>query len=173
MFSKLFPDKFISSTYKIDFLELYNEGYRGIIFDIDNTLVPHGAPQNEKSLSLLRYLKEIGFEVLFLSNNKEPRVKSFNTPVNCKYIYKGGKPSSKGYIKAMQMMGTDINNTIFVGDQIFTDIWGAKRIGMFAILVKQIDSREEIQIVLKRFLEKIILLFYKKKCKKEGKIFME
>lgn len=169
----MFPDKYIDSTYHIDFKALYELGYRGIIFDIDNTLVPHGAPQNEQSLKLINSLKKMGFGVLFLSNNKEPRVKSFNEPVDCKYIYKGGKPMAEGYLKAMGMLGTEIKNTLFVGDQIFTDIWGARRVGIYSILVKQIDKKEEIQIVLKRILEKVILRMYKSKCKRLGKEYLE
>ena len=66
----------------------------------------------------------------------------------------------------MEIMGTDDSNTLFVGDQLFTDVWGAKRSGIRNILVKPIHPKEEIQIVLKRYLEKIVLHFYKKKQKK-------
>ena len=65
----------------------------------------------------------------------------------------------------MEMMGTNKENTLFVGDQLFTDIWGAKRIGIRNILVKPINKNEEIQIVLKRYLEKIILKEYRQKKK--------
>lgn len=60
-------------------------------------------------------------------------------------------------------MGTDRSNTLFIGDQLFTDVWGANRAGMYSILVKPIDPHEEIQIVLKRYLEKIVLFFYKRR----------
>ena len=69
----------------------------------------------------------------------------------------------------MELMGTDLSNTIFVGDQLFTDVFGAKRIGMRNILVRPIDPKEEIQIVLKRYLEKIVLHFYEKKGRKSEK----
>jgi len=166
MLKSLYPDKYIDSTYSIDFDQLYVDGYRGIIFDVDNTLVEHGAPQTDRSLKLINHLKSLGFKVLFLSNNKEHRVKSFNEAVSCQYIYKAGKPKKAGYIKAMEMMGTDIDNTLFVGDQIFTDVWGAKRTGIYSILVKPIDKKEEIQIILKRRIEWIVLLFYKRYLKK-------
>ena len=65
----------------------------------------------------------------------------------------------------MEIMGTDRSNTIFVGDQLFTDVWGAKRTGIRSVLVKPIHPKEEIQIVLKRYLEKIVLHFYKKTLK--------
>ena len=87
----LYPDEYLDSTYSIDFDQLYKEGYRGIIFDIDNTLVPHGAPADERAISLFAHLKELGFHCMLLSNNREPRVKMFNDAVHVNYIYKAGK----------------------------------------------------------------------------------
>ena len=75
---KLFPTEYYNSTYSIDFEKYYRLGYRGIIFDIDNTLVPHNAPQDKRSKELLNNLKDIGYIICFVSNNKEPRVKVFN-----------------------------------------------------------------------------------------------
>ena len=162
MFDMFFPDEYVSSTYIIPFEQLYKEGYRGVIFDIDNTLVMHGAPADERAKALFAKLKEIGFECCLLSNNKEPRVKMFNEDVQVNYIFDAHKPSTVNYKKAMELMGTDKNSTIFVGDQLFTDVWGAKRTGIRNILVKPIHPKEEIQIVFKRKLEKIVLYFYKK-----------
>ena len=118
----LYPGEYLDSTYEIDFDKLYKEGYRGIIFDIDNTLVPHGAPADERAILLFKHLKELGFRCMLLSNNKEPRVKMFNDAVHVQYIYKAGKPKPAGYRKAMEQLGTDTSNTLFVGDQIFTDV---------------------------------------------------
>ena len=164
MLERFYPDLYLDSAYQIDFGEYYKKGYRGIIFDIDNTLVPHGAPADARSIELIGRLKEMGFGVVFLSNNKEPRVKMFNDAVHAEYIYKAGKPGKKGYLKAMEMMGTGRENTLFVGDQLFTDVWGARNTGIFSILVRPMDKKEEIQIVLKRYLEKIVLAFYRRKC---------
>ena len=69
MCSFLYPGEYLDSTYRIDFDRLYNEGYRGIIFDIDNTLVPHGAPADERAILLFAHLKELGFQCMLLSNN--------------------------------------------------------------------------------------------------------
>ena len=85
----------MDSTYEIDFDALYREGYRGIIFDIDNTLVPHGAPADERAKKLFAHLKELGFSCCLLSNNKEPRVKMFNDDVQVQYIFKAGKPMKR------------------------------------------------------------------------------
>lgn len=169
LFSKFYPDEYLESAYVIDYDRLYAEGCRGLIFDIDNTLVPHGAPADERSIALFAHLKELGFRILLLSNNKEPRVKMFNDAVNVDYIYKANKPGAAGYRKAMEQMNTDTSSTVFIGDQLFTDVWGAKNAGIHNILVKPIHPKEEIQIVLKRVLERIVLHFYEKRmqtCKK-------
>lgn len=166
MFETFFPDDFVASTYVIPFEKLYEEGYRGLIFDIDNTLVPHGAPADERAKKLFARLKEIGFDCCLLSNNQESRVQMFNEEIQVHYIYDAHKPSVKNYQKAMELMGTDLHSTIFVGDQLFTDVWGAKRAGIRTILVKPIHPKEEIQIVLKRQLEKIVLYFYLRQKKR-------
>ena len=165
MFEMFFPNEYVASTYVIPFEKLYEEGYRGVIFDIDNTLVPHGATADERAKKLFAKLSELGFEACLLSNNKEPRVKMFNEEIGVHYIYDAHKPSRKNYLKAVELMGTDLTATLFVGDQLFTDVWGAKRTGIHNILVKPIHPKEEIQIVLKRKLEKIVLYFYKKQKK--------
>ena len=162
MFEMFFPDKYVASTYVIDFEQLYKKGYRGLIFDIDNTLVPHGAPADKRALELFSRLKKIGFKCCLISNNQEPRVKRFNQDIQVDYIYNAHKPSTKNYLKAMEIMGTDRGNSLFIGDQLCTDVWGAKRAGIGNILVKPIHPKEEIQIVLKRYLERIVLHFYLK-----------
>ena len=85
-----------------------------------------------------------------------PFAEAMKTP----YVYKADKPSRKGYQEGMKRMGTDLSNSLFVGDQLFTDVWGANRSGLYSILVKPMDPKEEIQIVLKRYLEKVVLFFY-------------
>ena len=167
MLEKFYPGEYLDSTYLIDFDKLYQEGYRAVIFDFDNTLVRHGEPADERACRLFAHLKELGFSCMLLSNNKEPSVKMFNDAVHVSNIYKAGKPKPANYRKAMEQMGSDTTNTIFVGDQIFTDIYGANLTGIRTILVKPIHPKEEIQIVLKRYLEKIVLFFYKRKLKKE------
>lgn len=184
LFSWIYPDEYLDSAYDIDYEKLYEDGFRGVIFDIDNTLVPQDAPSDERSDALLRRLKDIGYQVMLLSNNKEPRVKMFletmkerregdsqnkessdagestEPETKIEYIHKAGKPSRKGYRKAMEQMGTNTGNTLFVGDQLFTDVWGARRTGIYSILVKPMDPHEEIQIVIKRKIEKPFLAGY-------------
>ena len=162
MFECFFPDADMDSTYVIDFEKLYKEGIRGVIFDIDNTLVPHGAPADERAIRLFARLRSIGLDYCLISNNQLPRVKPFADAVQAKFVEDAHKPSRKNYLKAMKLMHVDLDSCIFVGDQIFTDVYGAKRCGMRTILVKPLHPKEEIQIVLKRYLEKIVLYFYQK-----------
>jgi HAD superfamily phosphatase (TIGR01668 family) len=88
--------------------------------------------------------------------------------VKVSYIFRANKPSVKNYVKAMEMMGTNKENTLFVGDQLFTDIYGANRTGLYSILVNPIHPKEEIQIVLKRYLERMVLFFYERREKRAG-----
>ena len=92
-------------------------------------------------------------------------MESFNDRVQVRFIENAHKPSVKNYRRAMEMMGTDESDTVFIGDQLFTDVYGAKRAGIRSILVKPIHPKEEIQIVLKRYLERIVLYFYRKSQK--------
>ncbi len=163
MFQAFYPDYEKDVVTEVPFEKWYEDGKRGIIFDIDNTLVPHGAPADERAVLLFQRLRSIGYKTMLLSNNKEPRVKMFADAVESSYIFKAGKPGKAGYDRAMREMGTDRETTLFVGDQLFTDIWGAKKAGITTYLVKPIHPKEEIQIVLKRFLEKIVLFFYHRK----------
>lgn len=162
MFETFYPHMTADSVYNIDFQMFYRLGYRAVIFDIDNTLVPHDADADDKAKGLFRKLTGMGYKTMLLSNNDEPRVKRFNRDIGSPYIFKAGKPLKSGYKRAMEQMGTDTTNTIYVGDQLFTDVWGAKRLGIFNILTSPINPREEIQIVFKRRLEKPILKRYKK-----------
>ena len=104
MFDMFFPDRYVASTYVIDFEQLYEEGYRGLIFDIDNTLVPHGAPADARALALFGRLKNIGFKCCLISNNQEPRVRMFNRDIQVDYVCNAHKPSTKNYVKAMEIM---------------------------------------------------------------------
>lgn len=162
MLKMFYPKRIADSPYVIDYNKLYQEGFRGIIFDIDNTLVEHGADADQRAIDLIAKLKKIGFKVCLISNNKEERVSRFNREIKVKFIHNAQKPARKNFIKATKLMGTTIENTVFIGDQLFTDVFGANRVGMLTYFVKPIGPKEEIQIVFKRKLERIVLYHYRK-----------
>ena len=169
MFQKFYPTQWVDSAYEVDYEQLYENGVRGLIYDVDNTLVMHGAPADARAIALFRRLHELGFTTCILSNNKDPRVRPFADAVSSLYICEAHKPSRKNYARAMRMMDTDDKNTYFIGDQLFTDIYGANRAGIPTILVHPIDKKEEIQIILKRRLEWIVLAFYRRKIRRDMK----
>ena len=162
MFQNLYPDEDVDSAYQIDYQKYYDQGYRGILFDVDNTLVEHNQPVTLVAIELFQTLNEMGFKTCIISNNRDERVKPLAEALESDYVYKAGKPSARGYVQGMEQMGTTPETTLFIGDQIFTDIWGANRANVHSILVKQIARHEEIQIILKRLLEKIVLIGYRK-----------
>lgn len=168
MLENLYPDEDVASAYTIDYQSYYDRGYRGILFDVDNTLVEHDQPVTIKAIELFHHLREMGFQTCIISNNTEERVRPLAAALESAYVHKAQKPSAKGFLRGMEQMGTTPDTTLFIGDQIFTDIWGANRARIHSILVKQIASHEEIQIVLKRYLEKIVMRGYRKrKTRKE------
>ena len=166
MLNKLYPDTYLDSIDDIDFEMYYKKGIRGIVSDIDNTLVPHGAPADEHIIKVFEKIHGMGIDTCLISNNKKPRVEPFAKAVNSKFIYDAHKPTRESYKKAMELMNTDKESTLFIGDQIFTDIWGANRTGIETVMLKQIDKKEEIQIILKRIPEKLILWLWKRKVRK-------
>ena len=157
---RIFPYALSGDTYSIDYKYLWDKGYRGIIFDIDNTLVEHNEPATPEAIALFKELSDIGFKTAVVSNNKEPRVRLFSEAVGCEYVYKAGKPRADGYIRAMEKMGSSVKDTFCVGDQLITDIWGANNAGLKSIMVKKIAFHEEIQIHFKRIPETVIKVIY-------------
>lgn len=95
--SKLYPWAEAASAYQIDYQKEYDNGVRGVLFDVDNTLVRHGEPATKQAKKLFEHLRSIGLKTCIISNNKEPRVSPFAKEVGSDYIYKAGKPSVRGY----------------------------------------------------------------------------
>lgn len=160
MFRLFYPYEYVESVFTIDYQKLYDKGYRGLIFDIDNTLVPHGADSTEEVDRFFQSVQEIGFRTLLLTNNDEERILRFLKNIDSLYIPDAEKPKTGGYLRALEMLGLTNGETVFIGDQVFTDILGANRSRIASILVKFIGYKTETRIGIRRNLEKIILKFY-------------
>ena len=164
---QLFPERIFASVDEIPFQNEYSSGVRGIIFDIDNTLVPHGAPADPHAVELFEKLRGMGFKTCLISNNREPRVKPFADCVGALCECKAGKPMKRGYRKAMQLMQTAPEETLFIGDQILTDVWGANRAGIRSFLIIPVARETDpFQVRLKRLLEIPILFFFRRRERK-------
>lgn len=160
MFKIFYPFEYIDSVFCLDYNKLYQKGYRGIIFDIDNTLVPHGNDSTKEVDELFQMIHHAGLKTLLLSNNDEERILRFLANIDSFYICDAQKPSVTNYLKAIEMLDIKKEEALFIGDQIFTDILGANRSGIDNILVKYLRPKDETKIGIRRNLEKVILKFY-------------
>lgn len=160
MFKIFYPYEYAESVFSIDYNKLYNMGYRGVIFDIDNTLVHHGEDSTKEIDELFRVIQGIGLKTLLLSNNDDERIQRFLKNIDSLYICDAQKPEITNYLKAIEMLDISKKEAVFIGDQIFTDIYGANKSGIDNILVKYLRYEDETKIGIRRNLEKIILKFY-------------
>lgn len=160
MLSSFYPHEYCESVFSIDYESLYRKGFRGIIFDVDNTLVPHGANSTEKVDALFRTVQGIGFKTVLLSDNDADRLERFLEHIECPYVCDAEKPSPEGYAHALDVLKLPKNKVVFIGDQIFTDIRGANASGIPSILVKYIGYYDAGKKGKRRFVEKQILRVY-------------
>ncbi|MCC5911475.1 MAG: YqeG family HAD IIIA-type phosphatase [Clostridiaceae bacterium] len=139
----LTPDIYVESVLHLDLQKLKDRKIKGLIIDIDNTLVAWDIKYaSEKTKEWLLNLKKEGFEVCLVSNNTEDRVVKFNEELKLPAIHRATKPRRGAFKKAMKTMKTNINNTAVIGDQIFTDVLGGNRMGLCTVLVVPIESKE-------------------------------
>lgn len=157
MFKNFYRDAYFDSIKEVSPQFLKEKGIEGIILDIDNTLIGHDVPiPDEKVMEHLRLFEAEGLKLCIVSNNSYERVKAFSEKIGVRYfVYKALKPKARGYILASEEMQLPMEKIAAIGDQVFTDVWGAKRAGCLAILTKPIHKGNEgFFIALKRIFEK-------------------
>lgn len=158
--SSFYPTQYCESVLTIDYAKLYQLGYRGLIFDIDQTLVNHGDPATAEVEELFRQIQTLGFKTLLLSNNSQERIEAFTTNIDTAFIPLANKPQPQGFQAALKQLGLPKDQVLMIGDQVFTDILGANRVGLKSILVRFIRRHHETKIGKKRQLERLILATY-------------
>jgi HAD superfamily phosphatase (TIGR01668 family) len=144
--AKLFmPDDYKKSIFDIDFQSLKNFGISALLIDVDNTLIPYDeSVPSEKLIDLFDQIKKIGFSIMIISNNHRPRIQAFSTLLGCPFVAQAKKPLKIGFNKAIKLLGIqDFNKVCVIGDQMMTDVFGAKRIGLKVILVDAIKRNNE------------------------------
>lgn len=170
MLEKLFPDMMTNRVQDIDLEYLKSRNIKGLILDIDNTLVASHIKEADRNVvEWIEKAKASGFKMCIVSNASKKRVIKFNERLKLYAIHRASKPGSKAFKKAARLMDLEIAQTAVVGDQIFTDVYGGNRINMFTILVKPIDKRESFLVMIKRLPEKLVLSKYAKKLQNEEK----
>lgn len=161
MLTRFFPEKYIGSIFELDIEELIKEGIKGIIFDIDNTLVPYDvAEPTAEIVEFFETIKSKGLQITLVSNNTEDRVIRFNEKLKVFAIHKAKKPSTQNLGKAMKLMDLANHQVAIVGDQVFTDVFGGNRAKIKTILVNPVSEKDEWITKVKRGLEKKILRRY-------------
>lgn len=155
----LYPKQRVKRVTDISVSDLLNRGIECLLIDLDNTLTEWNNPQLTKDVAgWLQNLKDHGIKVCIVSNNSNGRVESFACNCQLSWVGKAGKPRRKGFLAGMKQMDSKPEQTAVVGDQIFTDIFGGNRAGLYTILVDPISTREFIGTrIISRTLERFVI----------------
>lgn len=156
MYSLLCPNLILDSLHELEHKKLKELGIKGIIFDLDNTIIPWDS--QHMSLEIIEWLKSLinnGFKICLLSNNLDKRVKNIAEIFDIPFVSRAYKPAKSGFRNAVTAMNLSANQVAVVGDQLFTDILGGNRAGLVTIWVKPLSAREFIGTKITRRLEKI------------------
>lgn len=168
-FMNLYPKKYISKITQIDKKMLEDNNIKGLILDVDNTLIDLQKKMPDEIYNWAMELKSEGIKLIIVSNtNKKEKVEKVAKKLGINYFYFMHKPLKKGFVEAAKKLNLKNENIASVGDQIFTDVWGANRCKMYSILVKPIEDKDIFITKLKRPFEKIVINGYLKKHRIEG-----
>jgi len=141
---KFVPSDCCLNVYQINYQQMFDLGKRVIFFDIDNTLIPYDEDlPTEPLMELFVNIKKIGFQIIFMSNNHEKRVKEFADAAGERFVANSYKPLKCGYRKAIKMADCPKEEILSIGDQILTDVLGSRRSGLDIILVRALKKKNE------------------------------
>ena len=169
MFENFLPDHIFEKFDDVTPEFLRAEGISFLLIDIDNTLAPYEEPlPNERVKAWLGGLAQNGIRAILVSNNHAPRVELFNSELGLPAFADCHKPSPRRLRKLVDSFGAELCETSALGDQIFTDVWGAKKMGARAILVPPIRDKKTLFFRAKRLLEKPFLRMYRKRNESWG-----
>ena len=164
--SLVIPNMYQKDIYNIDYKKLKRLKKTNLIFDIDNTLLPVDDKNVDDNLKkLFKKLQKDGFNIVIVSNNGLDRVKSPAEKLNAKYLANAKKPKKEAFEKALKILSSEAINTVMIGDQMLSDIKGAKEFGLYTILVDPLTNKHNIQTKTARILQDIM----EKKLKKRNK----
>ena len=156
MRSMLKPRQAVATIFDIDLQPLWESGYKNLILDVDNTITAWNTYHvSDKLKKWVLKLKNTGFCICLLSNNNQGKVQQFASELGVIAAPRGGKPFPGAFQSAITALDADNSNTIIIGDQLFTDILGGNRAGLYTILVEPIDRKEFIGTRFVRILESL------------------
>lgn len=170
MYSKFIPSQYVHKVFDITPESLLEKGIRGIITDLDNTLVEWDRPEATPMLiEWLASMKLAGIQVVIVSNNNQLRVKSFSDPLGIPFIYQARKPMGRAFRRALALMDVKRDQVVVIGDQMLTDIFGGNRNKMHTILVLPVAKSDGFFTRFNRLVERRIM----KRLKEKGHLTWE
>lgn len=172
--SKLLPNMYQKSIYTIHYKYLKKKGIKCLLFDLDNTCVPFKVKEpNDKLKKLFHKLTKMGFKVIIFSNSPKRRLDRFSS-LGVDYNAFSMKPFARSFYKILRKYSYHKDEVCIIGDQLFTDIYGGNRVGIFTCLVDPITDVDMVATNISRFLEhKKFKKWEKKKILKKGEYYDE
>ncbi|GAK06402.1 MULTISPECIES: YqeG family HAD IIIA-type phosphatase [Geomicrobium] len=158
MLGFMVPDQFAESIYDIDFEELKQQGIKGVITDLDNTLVEWDrADATPELLEWIEMVQSEGFKITIVSNNKKKRVGTFSEPTGVSWIHSAKKPLTRAFRRATKEMNLTKDQVVVVGDQLLTDVFGGNRGGYHTILVVPVSKTDGWFTKANRRVERMVM----------------
>lgn len=164
MLKQFLPDQHVRSIFEITPEKLKEYGVKGIITDLDNTLVEWDRPNaTPKLINWFEEMKNSNVMITIVSNNNDSRVRSFSEPLNIPFIPLARKPLGRAFNRALLEMGLKKEETVVIGDQLLTDVLGGNRSGFRTILVVPVAQTDGFITRFNRKVERLILNWFRKK----------
>jgi HAD superfamily phosphatase (TIGR01668 family) len=158
LLKRFYPKAYVCSLTELNAEYFHSKGIKGIIFDLDNTLLPWRAGKfSSITVDILNVFRDEGLKLCVVSNAKRKRVNGLMDPLGIPGVSKAAKPRRTPFFKALEILGTMASETAVVGDQLFTDIFGGNRIGLYTVLVVPMCKKELFVTRMVRILEKKVL----------------
>jgi uncharacterized protein len=151
------PWKRVASAAEIPFEELVRDGKRAVLFDLENTLIPPGGPFTEHGRVVVAKARAAGLAVGVVSNASASWVRHELEREGIPYVAPAGKPGRAAFERGCALVGTALPESVYVGDQVITDVLGAQRAGLLAILVDQLQPQENLSARFQRLVTRILL----------------
>lgn len=158
------PNDYVQSVFQIDIEKLANSGFKGIITDLDNTLVGWDVKTPTKEIQeWFKKANDLGLTITIVSNNNEKRVSGFSKDLDVDFIFKARKPMGRAFKKAIQHMNIKPEETVVIGDQMLTDVLGGNNNGLYTIMVVPVKKTDGFLTRLNRIIERRLLNYFKRK----------
>ncbi len=166
MTNQLYPRMYVDTLLDVPLQDLAAAGYRAFIFDLDNTITEWNSQELRTEVEeWFRTLGQMGFKACILSNNGEKRILQIARRLGIPFIHRARKPMRRSFLQAVDLMGMKPAEVAVIGDQIFTDVLGGNRAGLYTILVKPLAHREFYGTKISRAMEFFVLRRYHRQYK--------